>query len=533
MYKKSQITFFIIIGIVIIGGIFLGYNLMHSTSEKKSEVQQEKQIDIQAKIKKYNKYIDSCLEQTTTEGLVVLGKQGGAIFQVQDGDEIPGALPIGDPELKYLEYNDKTGKKTKVVYGITAPRFFGNHPDVPQYPYGIVKLVKDPKAVYNIQNPFGNYPGFFPLVALCDADGQNKALSCGAHPKSYDLKNKKDETEKININTFSIQDLLEKYVNEKIKKCIKLENFPELKELVDQGKAVIGNANTTIIIKEEGVEATLTLSGKIINGDKQSDIAFIKNKVLVSIHIKQIHALVSYLIKNDINNIFFDITQDASNEDMQLCDAINDKGQLIKYQCLKQKMKIYKQNDVGVSNNLNQLDKEPIYDDLLVVEDSSKLIDNEPYKFQVAIQNRIPAIDLIKDLSEAESKVEQYQLADLGKYVDFVIQTGSAKQINEIGIKAYDPDEDFHIAGEMNEASYKMFTATDAAGCGVDASYLTQNFYLLITQLESCEFPATDKEIIEIKFDSEGYYPVKVIVCDNANKCDYQLVRVLVLPSPE
>ena len=58
--KKAQITFFVIIGIVVLGSIFLVYNLLHSSTEKKSEVEQQKQVDIQAKIKKYNKYIDSC-----------------------------------------------------------------------------------------------------------------------------------------------------------------------------------------------------------------------------------------------------------------------------------------------------------------------------------------------------------------------------------------------------------------------------------------------------------------------------------------
>src|SRR3989338_7335649 len=339
--KKAQITFFVIIGIVVLGSIFLVYNLLHSSTEKKSEVEQQKQVDIQAKIKKYNKYIDSCLEQTTTEGLVLLGRQGGAIFEAENG--IPGALQITD--VKSLKYKDKTETKTTVSYELTPPKFFGNHPDVPQYPYGIVKLVKDTKSVYNIQNPFGNYPGFMPLVPLCDlnrlTEDQKKLFFCGTNKNSYDL-NKPE--------SFSIQDLLEKYINEKVKSCIKLENFPELKELVDQGKAVLGEANTTIVIKEEGVEAVLTLSGKIINEGQQSDIAFIKNKVLVPIHIKQIHALVSYLIKNDINNIFFDMTQDAANEDMQLCDAVKD-GKLIKYQCLKQKMKIYKLNNVGISRD--------------------------------------------------------------------------------------------------------------------------------------------------------------------------------------
>jgi len=95
--------------------------------------------------------------------------------------------------------------------------------------------------------------------------------------------------------------------------------------------------------------------------------------------------------------------------------------------CFKPGMKLKKISNVclGTGNC-----SEGNYDDILIVEDRASLLDGVPYIFQMAIENRPPALDLIR------------KEVGTGSYsYDYIVYLGDDIVIDP---KAFDPDEDQH-----------------------------------------------------------------------------------------
>ena len=88
--KRSQITVFMIIGIVILA-IF---GFLFFSSGQQTEENLEKRIDIaEEKIRETNilrQYVTLCLKNSLQEGLILAGKQGGMIEAPQEYAEFEG-----------------------------------------------------------------------------------------------------------------------------------------------------------------------------------------------------------------------------------------------------------------------------------------------------------------------------------------------------------------------------------------------------------------------------------------------------------
>ena len=87
----------------------------------------------------------------------------------------------------------------------------------------------------------------------------------------------------------------------------------------------------------------------------------------------------------------------------------------------------------------------------------------------------------------------------------------------------------------MDQQSYAMYSTSTSAPCIVNPNdVLDKNkFDSIISSFESCDLLSTDTLVTEVSFPELGYYPIKIVACDDANKCDYQLARVLVFSKPE
>jgi hypothetical protein len=130
MFKKSQVTVFIIIAIVIIVMFGVGYYVMIARITEKGEEQILRQQISAEKIDPLKDYITSCFNLAAADGLELLGKQGGYIYKSQGGTiDDPFESQVGQ---EYIEY-----EQTKVHYGIYAPIsnvgmiFFAKAPDYP------------------------------------------------------------------------------------------------------------------------------------------------------------------------------------------------------------------------------------------------------------------------------------------------------------------------------------------------------------------------------------------------------------------
>ncbi len=80
MNKKAQVTLVIIIGIVLMSAVAVSFSIYSST--KKLSVERASQVPVEAQPVK--NYVDTCLKQASSDGINLLGLQGGRIYLPDD-----------------------------------------------------------------------------------------------------------------------------------------------------------------------------------------------------------------------------------------------------------------------------------------------------------------------------------------------------------------------------------------------------------------------------------------------------------------
>ncbi|MBN2112457.1 hypothetical protein JW707_05155 [Candidatus Woesearchaeota archaeon] len=270
MFKKSQVTVFIIIAIVIIVMFGLGYYAMISRITEKGEEQLLRQQISAEKINPLKDYITSCFSLASADGLELLGKQGGYIYKSQGGI-------IDDPfesqsGQEYIEY-----EQTKVHYGIYAPIsnvgmiFFAQ---TPEYPWSTF-----PK-VYNPLNPDEivyeeKYDGYY---------GRNK-LPPFEKPKEG-----------------SIQEQLEAFTTNSTLTCIDWTNFQQ------QGLG-IKTEEPNVSVTFTAADVTFTLNWPIEVTDSGTGAVTDINEfaVVYPVRLRKIYDFAAQIMDNDVGDITYSI----------------------------------------------------------------------------------------------------------------------------------------------------------------------------------------------------------------------------------
>ena len=242
--KKSQITIFIVLGIV----IMIIFGLMYFVKSSTSDIALEKKIN-----KVYGDFLTStnikeivngCLVKTTQEGVLLMGLQGGRIYDYQ----IEGGYHINN-ENEVVPFNftgrNPNGTIYNVSYGIKARTTDLPHPDAPDYPYprSLVEkpyLIFEPTKLYE-NNPYAHLFAYYkpgkggpvPLLPdLCNKIGVNNPNLIGAQMTC----------ETYSYNNDSIQDYLREYLNQKLISCI---NFTF--KVVSNYNISSGNLSTMVL----------------------------------------------------------------------------------------------------------------------------------------------------------------------------------------------------------------------------------------------------------------------------------------------
>jgi len=420
--KRGQVTLYIIIGLVLL--IIFVFLSWVSTSIRKEDVvtRIQETLDLIRVQGKYYTYVTSCIEDSTEDALILAGYQGGAIWDYQaDGTRVYR----GPPQYEYGIYaipHIVAGTAYNTSYWITAPELGSEiHKDVPWYPYGLTKLVTNPRILNpSYSNMFGNYPRS-PSVPLCDYFGSNsRSLSNAAACESYDSQSPRDSN--------SLQQYIQRYIENRSIKCIKkLEDFPEL----DAMNVKIGNMTANFTFDSEGVLVNAVIPVVLRPSGYSSQISLVDFTVSLPVRLKQIHELASHLVLRDINDVFFGIAQDAPT--VSGCKNIAGGNA----PCLKTGMGVYKISNVCPTCTKGS------YDDILVIRDTESLVHGEPYEFHIAIQNRVPALDLVRE-----------ELGTGSVLYDFVAFEGQEIVIEPEG---RDPDEDQHNAQGFMDHTYRYY----------------------------------------------------------------------------
>ncbi len=509
-YKKSQITIFLILAIIIVFILVLSFNL------DKVVINSNQPFNINQIESNFKSHVESCIESSAIEALFLVGRQGGVIYDYQ----VNGALTYLGPNLfSYGEFilpvKDEFGV-FNVSYGIVRSI---NELEPPFYPYGFEKLIENPKLINSdYKNIFGNYPEPGPLNPLCNPTGPNAKDTPGIiyFCTSYGSKNLKN----------SIQDYLNLYITNKTLECIdysifsNVENFELDENLV---KTDVKFTNEELI-----VDVFFPVRLKL---DENTFIKVDDFTVNIQNRLKLIHELAEKLIEHDVNNVFFDIVRHAE----RLNDCRKWKG--TNSYCLKDGISVSRIINPCLKNENKNCPKRGNYDNVLVIEDKKVTLQGAPYTFYLAIQNRRPALDLIYNDSKT--------------YEGFDI-VGVVGERIVIDPKGYDPDSDYHgYDGIMKSRySYNMWKE--------DYNDIYKKWYCeykrddIYVNLDSCLNDLFDEavsrinerpknftqsiEFVETKRKA-GYTPtkkdigahnLKVQVCDEENLCDFQILKILI-----
>ena len=163
--KRSQITVFIILGMVVI--VIFAFLLKASADIQKAALEQKAE-EVITEIKQSQSiihYMNLCLKQSAEEALITLGRQGARVWKETQN----GSSRLNESFHMELDIN---GTKTNVSFGLFSPKLdppinSSPYPNVPWYPEQTRNY-----SFINISRYY--YLGENTMPFLCDQHGPNK-----------------------------------------------------------------------------------------------------------------------------------------------------------------------------------------------------------------------------------------------------------------------------------------------------------------------------------------------------------------------
>jgi hypothetical protein len=499
--RKSQITAFILLGIV----VFAIFGLMISASNSMKKKQIESQIDIAAEtITETNilqQYVLLCLKDSLNQGLTIAGKQGGVI-----------GLPA-----EYVQYDGY-----KVSYGINNRIDLlgpiasdAELPEPPDYPcenaLGTSSYQCTPTP-YNwlMGTSLKMYPfGEKNLPAFCDPEGPNGA-NLNLFPFPCPMGTYGED---------SIQEQLNNFIAGKLAECVDTKPIEDVTGI----KITKGMPSVSVMFGEDEIIATASYPLNMSIGKYTSTRSF-DFQTNLPVRIKKILGLADFIAKNDIFDITFNTTRDFSEYryfGKEILPAMN----VTRYR-------------VSIGPNRKRAD-------IIEINDSMSIIEGKSYIFRFGVENRIPALNPIPEPRQTEASF------------DFVVVEGDPVRMTP---KAYDPDDNDEMTITYSGWKADKDERFSPIKCFDSPDECRSNPYYAVVPGErsvSGEWLPVPGEEGAVEYDTKtknedpvttgcdpedntcnkysrdlGAHEVKVEACDERGLCDYQIVKILVMDKP-
>lgn len=270
---KAQVTIFLILGIVIFILVSFMIYLVSSAAKKqisKETVQsQQTRMNVQTIIE----YTNQCLDKVSREGLDILGKQAGYIFESQGGLE-----PDLDP------------------YYATIGVFFYEDSDVVLY------TIRESSTVYDY--PWPTFP-YYPTASDSPSYEEPIVLTFGI-PLQRELLREDGGGN-------SIQADLEAYVRNNTIRCTDFAIFESQGYNITNGT---GKIHVNVTIGENDVSFRLTYPLEIVYFDEKTIVQdfFIRKEI----RLKKVYEKFLEIIEDDTNDISYDIASTSSVGDIEI-----------------------------------------------------------------------------------------------------------------------------------------------------------------------------------------------------------------------
>lgn len=504
MQKRGQVTLFVILGIVLVSVFSFAFFVRGFFVQNQLEKEAEQLVSDFIQTNSINYYVSNCLERVSNEAMKKISLHGG-VFDVS-----------GDLGVDYIQYTH-LGEVHNLTYGLVPNNFceaVSSYQNTPDYPFPHNSLVPLGFLSDLVGGTYESYcfhsrakrSGFFgyqSLPALCDPLGENSFTSTGhlgLRCQPGDEGFPREDT---------IQWKLQDYISDRLLECVDFSFYEDKGhsiELNEEGvsSSVIYGHDTTTVVAQFPFRVS-------IRGNEP----FVVNKdfsYTSEIRLRQIYQFVSELLEKDAREYFFD--KSASYTTLSSFDPLFSVSfhQNACNDCYAPPF------GIGTDHG--------ILDDVIRVEDSGSIIDNEPLVFHTAIKDRLPALDYIHpNVPDLEFDVS-------------VIQ-GETITLTPDG---YDPDDtgvSYVYAGwKEDEDSFFDPSCCIPSPTGGD---ICTNFDDCFTILPgephawttSSEFLATQKDASYVTTVNDiGEHTVRISAISDEDGVDFQDVKVFIYDLP-
>ncbi|MEA3430454.1 MAG: hypothetical protein U9R08_04230 [Nanoarchaeota archaeon] len=336
--KKSQITMFIILGMIIIMIFGVMWYVMKVTNVSKIEQEGQKVLTETIQVAGLKGYIEKCLDISSEEALITLGRQGGNLYKFQGGNILP---------KKTLNINNNF-----VSYAITKPLLEVDSIFPPPWRYPLL-------GPLSITNYFG-YLGESPFPGLCDQYGTNKPGERFVFPcPTYDTTLPLDES--------SVQEQLQIYIANKTKQCLNFSAIPNIANNIKEG-----TPNVTVTFGRDNIIINMAYPLEIKIAGKQPIVELMNFNTKIPIRLIKIFQIAQDIINKDNGEILFKVKEVET--DIQGFDRFI---------------------NIGLFERLCTDCNNQTYDTLLQIQDTKSILNHTPYVMQFMIENRYPILEWI------------------------------------------------------------------------------------------------------------------------------------------
>lgn len=499
MSKKAQLTLFILIGVVLIF-LVLFLNWVNSViTQSQFEKEADRIVADLLKSGALNYYVDICLDKISKEAIMLVGFQGGNIFNAQGG-----TAPINTRAWDTNCLPDTNFTNCKYSYGILRPNLGEpNYPLPPGYPGGVGIMEQVPKLNFSRPGRFGHLD----YRELCDSDGANAPNATGNFSTLC-------LGAMYSNDTFSTQEQLEHFIAQELDACVNWTEFES-----STGYNVSASSPQVIVrlgLTSTYVEAKYPLSIKV--GGLEPVIRIVDFQTIIPVRLKQMTELISLMAQYDSYFLIYDIARHYS--------MFSSWDSLVNITVTRSPYKAF-----------------GIEDDLITITDYGSKLAGRPLIMNFLRENRIPALDWINEL--ASFAASQFIKPQHVSTYDIVKMENETITINPQG---YDPDEDnltYHYRGwketcdEYFDFDIGQVVPVDSLGCTPIKQDL--NYPLIALGCQNCPWLWNSSELFTNTLQNASYttsrddigpHNMTVYVCDEAGLCDWQLVRILVSDIP-
>ncbi len=516
MPRKSQITVFIVLGLVILIVFSFVFYLRYATSGVFLRWRGDRLYRSFMRKTSLRGHISDCFDTALKEAIVLVSLQGGKIYSSQanmgyNETSIYGFISFNCSGL----YSVVNFSFCRVGYGVKAPNM-----SAPEYPYPGY-LVEEPNKINS---------SYTQVFALKESNRQYYSLPflCNKYGPNFPyIPNATFTCETNTENNDSIQDYIRYYLLDRVVSCV---NFSRFASMVNYNISE-GEPEVWVVIGDNDIFARLkypiivSIPG-LLKMKRTEEFSIRK-----PIRLKKIHELAMHLIgsvfgrniktnwhKADANNIFFNITRDDPG------DCGEDRNR----PCILNGMHVKKLPDYY----LNYLDKSYCssfehycYSDLLIINDTLSRIDDRPLVFVFAIENRAPALDYIYWKYWRISGKQSHELCgyDYCSYIEDITGRNLALVYNKVGDYISTNYDDYDIVVCLNDTIEIYPMAIDPDEDIVNYEVYTSAPF---------SFKKTGQDNFTANASVTGEYFVVVNASDNEGLYDYQNVSVYVKMCP-